>query len=60
MSLRFRSVPVVVGSSVDAARFFLRTNDASFIDRPKMASGKHVGADGGRRAPAAAGTPVIA
>ncbi|WVZ57020.1 hypothetical protein U9M48_007466 [Paspalum notatum var. saurae] len=41
MSLRFGSVPVVVGSSVDAARFFLRTNDAAFIDRPKMASGRY-------------------
>ena len=45
MSLRFGSVPVVVGSSVDAARFFLKTNDASFIDRPKMASGKHTAYD---------------
>jgi hypothetical protein len=45
MSLRFGSVPVVVGSSVDTARFFLRTNDASFIDRPRMASGKHTAYD---------------
>ncbi|TVU39566.1 hypothetical protein EJB05_12992 [Eragrostis curvula] len=41
MSLRFGSVPVVVGSSVDAARFILKTHDVSFIDRPKMASGRY-------------------
>ncbi|CAL4914504.1 unnamed protein product [Urochloa decumbens] len=41
MSLRFGSVPVVVGSSVDSARFILKTHDLAFIDRPKMASGQH-------------------
>ncbi|TVU22580.1 hypothetical protein EJB05_32290 [Eragrostis curvula] len=41
MSLRFGSVPVVVGSSVDAARFILKTHDVSFIDRPKMAAGRY-------------------
>ncbi|CAN6300835.1 unnamed protein product [Urochloa humidicola] len=41
MSLCFGSVPVVVGSSVDAAMFILKTHDAAFIDRPKMASGQH-------------------
>ncbi|CAN6319919.1 unnamed protein product [Urochloa humidicola] len=41
MSLRFGSVPVIVGSSVDAARFILKTHDVAFIDRPKMASGQH-------------------
>jgi hypothetical protein len=41
MSLRFGSVPVVVGSSVDAARFILKTHDVAFIDRPKMASGRY-------------------
>ncbi|KAL6838249.1 hypothetical protein ACP4OV_031921 [Aristida adscensionis] len=41
MSLRFGSVPVVVGSSVDVARLILKTHDVSFIDRPKMASGRY-------------------
>lgn len=45
MSLRFGSVPVVVGSSVEAARFFLRTSDTSFIDRPRMAAGKYTAYD---------------
>ena len=41
MSLRFGSFPVVVGSSVDAAEFFLKTHDLAFLDRPRMACGKH-------------------
>ncbi|KAG2581656.1 trimethyltridecatetraene synthase-like [Panicum virgatum] len=41
MSLRFGSFPVVVGSSVAAAEFFLRTHDLAFLDRPRMACGKH-------------------
>jgi hypothetical protein len=41
MSLRFGSSPVVVGSSVGAARFFLKTHDLAFIDRPRTAAGKH-------------------
>ncbi|KAF8772524.1 hypothetical protein HU200_005481 [Digitaria exilis] len=41
MSLRFGSVPVVVGSSVDAARSILKTNDLVFIDRPNTAAGKY-------------------
>ncbi|XP_062211346.1 trimethyltridecatetraene synthase-like [Phragmites australis] len=41
MSLRFGSFPVVVGSSVDMARYFLKTNDLAFLDRPRMASGKY-------------------
>ncbi|KQJ90411.1 cytochrome P450 71A1 [Brachypodium distachyon] len=43
MQLRFGSFPVVVGSSVDMAKFFLKTHDAVFIDRPKTAAGKHTG-----------------
>ncbi|KAK3151674.1 hypothetical protein QOZ80_3AG0249070 [Eleusine coracana subsp. coracana] len=41
MSLRFGFVPVVVGSSVDAARSILKSNDLAFIDRPRTAAGKH-------------------
>ncbi|CAL5010237.1 unnamed protein product [Urochloa decumbens] len=41
MSLRFGSFPVVVGSSVAAAEFFLKSGDLSFLDRPRMACGKH-------------------
>uniref|UniRef100_A0A0E0K031 Cytochrome P450 n=1 Tax=Oryza punctata TaxID=4537 RepID=A0A0E0K031_ORYPU len=41
MSLRFGSFPVVVGSSVDMARYFLRTNDLAFLDRPRTAAGKY-------------------
>ncbi|RCV44717.1 hypothetical protein SETIT_9G396900v2 [Setaria italica] len=41
MSLRFGSSPVVVGSSVETARFFLKTHDLAFIDRPRTAAGKH-------------------
>ncbi|CAO2202098.1 unnamed protein product [Urochloa humidicola] len=41
MHLRFGSYSVVVGSSVDTAKFFLKTHDVLFLDRPKTASGKH-------------------
>ncbi|CAO2205806.1 unnamed protein product [Urochloa humidicola] len=41
MSLRFGSFPVVVGSSVSAAEFFLKSGDLAFLDRPRMACGKH-------------------
>ncbi|OAY64335.1 Flavonoid 3'-monooxygenase [Ananas comosus] len=41
MHLRFGSFPVVVGSSVDAARFFLKTHDVAFTDRPKTAAGRY-------------------
>ncbi|KAF8714163.1 hypothetical protein HU200_028174 [Digitaria exilis] len=43
MSLRFGSLPAVVGSSVDAARLILRTHDLSFIDRPRWAVGQYTG-----------------
>ncbi|KAI5009885.1 hypothetical protein ZWY2020_012026 [Hordeum vulgare] len=41
MSLRFGSFPIVVGSSLEAAEFFLRTHDLAFLDRPRMACGKY-------------------
>lgn len=41
MRVHFGSFPVVVASSVDMAKFFLKTHDALFIDRPKMAAGKY-------------------
>nr|AYM47547.1 flavonoid 3'-hydroxylase [Dracaena cambodiana] len=41
MQLRFGSFPVVVGSSVAAAQFFLKTHDLIFASRPKTAAGKH-------------------
>ncbi|CAL9134085.1 unnamed protein product [Musa textilis] len=41
MQLRFGSFPVVVGSSVDMAKFFLKTHDLSFVSRPKTAAGKY-------------------
>jgi hypothetical protein len=43
MSLCFDSLPVVVGSSVDMARFFLKMHDLAFIDRPRTASGRYTG-----------------
>ncbi|KAM3206853.1 hypothetical protein ACQJBY_062178 [Aegilops geniculata] len=41
MQLRFGSFPVVVGSSVKMAKFFLKTHDVAFTDRPKTAAGKY-------------------
>ncbi|KAG6538395.1 trimethyltridecatetraene synthase-like [Zingiber officinale] len=41
MSLRFGSFPVVVGSSVSMAKFFLKTHDISFVSRPQTAAGKY-------------------
>uniref|UniRef100_A0ACD5ZTD9 Uncharacterized protein n=1 Tax=Avena sativa TaxID=4498 RepID=A0ACD5ZTD9_AVESA len=41
MYLRFGSFPVVVGSSVEMAKFFLKTHDTVFLDRPKTAAGKY-------------------
>ncbi|XP_006665049.1 trimethyltridecatetraene synthase-like [Oryza brachyantha] len=41
MHLRFGSQHVVVGSSAELARFFLKTHDAVFADRPRTAAGKY-------------------
>ncbi|CAL5081654.1 unnamed protein product [Urochloa decumbens] len=41
MRVQFGSFPVVIASSVDMAKFFLKTHDSLFIDRPKMAAGKY-------------------
>jgi typhasterol/6-deoxotyphasterol 2alpha-hydroxylase len=44
MSVRFgSSVPVVIGSSVEIAKFFLKIHDLAFIDRPRMAAGWYTG-----------------
>lgn len=41
MKLKFGSFPVVVGSSVEMAKVFLKTHDVNFADRPKIAAGKY-------------------
>ncbi|XP_004303698.1 PREDICTED: cytochrome P450 71A1-like [Fragaria vesca subsp. vesca] len=41
MQLKFGSFPVVVGSSVEMAKAFLKTHDVTFAGRPKFAAGKH-------------------
>ncbi|XVF74311.1 hypothetical protein PTKIN_Ptkin13bG0100300 [Pterospermum kingtungense] len=41
MQLKFGSYPVVVGSSVEMAKAFLKTHDVNFADRPKIAAGKY-------------------
>ncbi|XP_073048314.1 trimethyltridecatetraene synthase-like [Primulina eburnea] len=41
MHLRFGSQPVVVGSSVELAKTFLKTMDVNFACRPKTAAGKY-------------------
>ncbi|XP_022152553.1 cytochrome P450 71A1-like [Momordica charantia] len=41
MHLRFGSFPVVVGSSVEMAKIFLKTHDLTFVSRPKTAAGKY-------------------
>ncbi|KZV43481.1 hypothetical protein F511_09924 [Dorcoceras hygrometricum] len=41
MHLRFGSQPVVVGSSVEMAKTFLKTMDLNFASRPKTAAGKY-------------------
>ncbi|XP_022997924.1 cytochrome P450 71A1-like [Cucurbita maxima] len=42
MQLRFGSFPVVVGSSVEMAKLFLKTHDLNFVSRPKTAVGKYI------------------
>jgi cytochrome P450 len=39
--LQLGSLPVVIGSSVEMARFFLKTKDATFADRPRFAIAKY-------------------
>ncbi|KAJ4755201.1 Cytochrome P450 superfamily protein [Rhynchospora pubera] len=41
MYVRFGSYPAVVGSSVELAKYFLKTHDVLFTDRPKFAAGKY-------------------
>nr|XP_010917480.1 cytochrome P450 750A1-like [Elaeis guineensis] len=41
MQLRFGSVPIVVASSVDMVKLFLKTHDLNFASRPKLAAGKY-------------------
>lgn len=41
MHLQFGSFPVVVGSSVEMAKLFLKTHDVVFASRPKTAAGKY-------------------
>ncbi|KAM3380019.1 hypothetical protein P3S68_005592 [Capsicum galapagoense] len=41
MQLYFGSFPVVVGSSVEMAKVFLKSMDINFVERPKMAAGKY-------------------
>ncbi|XP_043721730.1 trimethyltridecatetraene synthase-like [Telopea speciosissima] len=41
MQLRFGSYPIVVGSSVEMAKLFLKTHDLNFASRPKTAAGKY-------------------
>ncbi|MCD7460622.1 hypothetical protein HAX54_043988 [Datura stramonium] len=43
MQLRFGSFPVVVGSSAEMAKIFLKSMDINFVDRPKIAAGKYTG-----------------
>ncbi|XP_025796600.1 cytochrome P450 71A1-like isoform X2 [Panicum hallii] len=41
VSLRLGSFHAVVASSPDMARFFLRTRDLAFVDRPRTAAGRY-------------------
>ena len=45
MHLQFGSFPVVVGSSVEMAKVFLKTMDVTFAGRPKTAAGKYIAYD---------------
>ncbi|KAF8779772.1 hypothetical protein HU200_002274 [Digitaria exilis] len=45
MQLRFGSMPVAVGSSAEMAKFFLKTHDATFSDRPTLSIGKYTAYD---------------
>ncbi|GLJ48373.1 hypothetical protein SUGI_1021250 [Cryptomeria japonica] len=42
MMLKFGSVPVVVASSSQAAKQFLKTHDMSFLSRPSTTAGKYL------------------
>ncbi|PAN49579.1 hypothetical protein PAHAL_9G457600 [Panicum hallii] len=46
VSLRLGSFHAVVASSPDMARFFLRTRDLAFVDRPRTAAGRKYIVDG--------------
>ncbi|KAL3632071.1 hypothetical protein CASFOL_025055 [Castilleja foliolosa] len=41
MQLRFGSLPIIVASSPDIAKIFLKTMDLNFASRPKTAAGKY-------------------
>lgn len=41
MQLKFGSFPVIVGSSPEMAKLFLKTMDVTFADRPKTAAGRY-------------------
>ncbi|KAL3632073.1 hypothetical protein CASFOL_025057 [Castilleja foliolosa] len=41
MQLRFGSLPVIIASSPDIAKIFLKTMDLNFASRPKTAAGKY-------------------
>ncbi|CAD6221050.1 unnamed protein product [Miscanthus lutarioriparius] len=38
-----RLPPVVIGSSIDMARFFLKMHDLAFIDRPRTETSRYTG-----------------
>ncbi|CAN6196085.1 unnamed protein product [Urochloa humidicola] len=45
MQLRLGSLPVVGGASAEMARFFLKTKDATFSDRPRFVIAEHAAYD---------------